>query len=252
MRFAGQEIKERIGYVSQAFSLYIDLTILENIMLYAGIYGVPRDLRPERAEWVMEVAGLAGRGNDKVASLPMGLRQRLSLGCALVHQPATLFLDEPTSGVDPVGRRQFWDILYRLSRVHNVAILFTTHYMSEAESCDHIVLMFAGRVVADAPPESLEGNLENEVGQLMEFQTSDPPNALGLVTSEYPEALPYGSRIRLISKNPAEDEQRVREILAEQQIEVLSVTPKPISMEEVFVHTVSSLERESEKAKEAA
>lgn len=252
MRFAGQEIKERIGYVSQAFSLYIDLTVLENIMLYAGIYGVPKPLRPERAEWVLEVAGLSGRGEAKVASLPMGLRQRLSLGCALVHQPSTLFLDEPTSGVDPVGRRQFWDILYRLSRVHNVAILFTTHYMSEAESCDHIVLMFAGRVVADAAPESLEDNLEDQVGHLLEFRTSDPPNALGFVTSAYPEALPYGSRIRLLSSDPAKDEQRVREILGERQIEVLSVTPKPISMEEVFVHTVTSLERESEKAKGAA
>jgi ABC-2 type transport system ATP-binding protein len=124
--------------------------------------------------------------------------------------------------------------------------------MSEAESCDHIVLMFAGRVVADAPPESLEGNLEDQVGHLLEFRTSDPPNALGLVTSVYPEALPYGSRIRLLSSNPAADEQRIREILAEHGIQVLSVTPKPISMEEVFVHTVTSLERESEKAKGAA
>jgi ABC-2 type transport system ATP-binding protein len=182
----------------------------------------------------------------------MGLRQRLSLGCALVHQPKTLFLDEPTSGVDPVGRRQFWDILYRLAREYHVAILFTTHYMSEAESCDHIVLMFAGRVVADAAPESLEQNLEKEVGHLLEFQTSDPPTALGIVTSAFPEALPYGSRIRLISQDPVRDEQRIREILVEHQIEVLSVTPKPISMEEVFVHTVSSLERESEKAKGSA
>ncbi len=90
--------------------------------------------RKERVEWVLEVSGLADRKNDRVAGLPMGLRQRLALGCALVHQPATLFLDEPTSGVDPVGRRQFWDILYQLSRVYKVAILITTHYMSEAES----------------------------------------------------------------------------------------------------------------------
>lgn len=247
MRYAGQEIKERIGYVSQAFSLYIDLTVLENIMLYAGIYGVPKATRPERADWVLDVAGLAGRGNARVASLPMGLRQRLALGCALVHQPHTLFLDEPTSGVDPIGRRQFWDILYRLSRLHNVAILFTTHYMSEAESCDHIVLMFAGRVVADAGPESLEENLQNEAGQMLEFTTSDPARALGLVTSVFPEALPYGSRIRLLSKDATGDEQRIREALAEHQIQVFSITPKPISMEEVFVHTVTSLEQKAQK-----
>ena len=149
MRKAGLNIKERIGYVFQSFSLYIDLTILENIVLYAGIYGVPKELRKERVEWVLEVSGLADRKNDRVAGLPMGLRQRTALGCALVHQPATLFLDQPTSGVNPVGRRQFWDILYQLSRVYKVAILITTHYMSEAESCDHLVLMYAGRVVAD-------------------------------------------------------------------------------------------------------
>jgi ABC-2 type transport system ATP-binding protein len=251
MRFAGQEIKERIGYVSQAFSLYVDLTVLENILLYAGIYGVPKEMRPERAAWVLDVAGLADRADAKVASLPMGLRQRLALGCALVHQPQTLFLDEPTSGVDPVGRRQFWDILYRLSRQHNVAILFTTHYMSEAESCDHIVLMFAGGVVADAGPEQLEQDLEEEVGQLLEFTTSDPPAALGPVTAAFPEALPYGSRIRLLSKDQAGDEQRIRGLLAEHGIEVTSVTPRPVSMEEVFVHTVTSLERSQQQAKEA-
>ena len=123
--------------------------------------------------------------------------------------------------------------------------------MSEAESCDHIALMFAGRVVADAPPESLENSLEEEVGHLLEFRTSDPPDALGLVKSTFSEALPYGSRIRLLSKDPAGDEQRIRQILSEHGIDVLSVTPKPISMEEVFVNTVTSLEQESQKAKVA-
>ncbi len=244
MRFAGQEIKERIGYVSQAFSLYVDLTVLENILLYAGIYGVPKELRPERSRWVLNVAGLADRAEAKVASLPMGLRQRLALGCALVHQPQTLFLDEPTSGVDPVGRRQFWDILYRLSRQHNVAILFTTHYMSEAESCDHIVLMFAGAVVADAGPEQLEQDLEEEAGHLLGVHDQRPRGSRwGSSRRPSPRRCPTVAEFDCFPENPAGDEREIRALLAGQNIEVLSVTPRPVSMEEVFVHTVTSLER---------
>jgi ABC-2 type transport system ATP-binding protein len=139
--------------MSQAFSLYHDLSVMENIRLYAGIYGLDAVRRPHRTDWVIGMAGLAGFENDAAGRLPMGLRQRLALGCALVHEPQVLFLDEPTSGVDPIGRRMFWDILFHLSRREGVAILVTTHYMSEAEHCDHLALMYAGRVVADASPE---------------------------------------------------------------------------------------------------
>jgi ABC-2 type transport system ATP-binding protein len=114
-------IKERIGYMSQAFSLYHDLSVLENIRLYAGIYGLDDKAARVRTDWVIGMAGLAGFENDAAGRLPMGLRQRLALGCALVHQPQVLFLDEPTSGVDPIGRRMFWDILFHLSRREGVA-----------------------------------------------------------------------------------------------------------------------------------
>jgi ABC-type multidrug transport system ATPase subunit len=154
MRSAGLAIKERIGYMSQAFSLYHDLSVIENIRLYAGIYGLDGRQAQRRSDWVIGMAGLAGFENDAAGRLPMGLRQRLALGCALVHEPRVLFLDEPTSGVDPIGRRMFWDILFHLSRREGVAILVTTHYMSEAEHCDHLALMYAGRVVADASPEA--------------------------------------------------------------------------------------------------
>jgi ABC-2 type transport system ATP-binding protein len=169
MRSAGQAIKERIGYMSQAFSLYLDLTVRENIRLYAGIYGLNRPESTERLAWVLAMAGLVGHEKELAGSLPMGLRQRLALGCALVHRPRILFLDEPTSGVDPVGRRRFWEILFRLSREDGVAILVTTHYMGEAEHCDHLALMFAGRVVADASPAVMKAEVEAEAGHLFEI-----------------------------------------------------------------------------------
>ena len=179
MRNAGQMIKERIGYMSQAFSLYLDLTVMENIRLYASIYGVNRKIAKQRIAWVVQIAGLKDVTDQLAGSLPMGIRQRLALGCALVHQPGVLFLDEPTSGVDPVGRRHFWDILVHLARVEQVAILVTTHYMSEAEHCDHLALMYAGRVIADDSPGNMIQALQDEAGQLLEISTDNPSGGAG-------------------------------------------------------------------------
>lgn len=162
MRHASQAIKERIGYVSQAFSLYQDMTVQENLRLFARIYGVPGSRLSERIGRVVALAGLSGVTAQLVSKLPMGIRQRLALACALVHGPRVLFLDEPTSGVDPIGRRRFWEILVHLARVEQVAILITTHYMSEAEHCDHLALMHAGRVIADASPAALKAALQKE------------------------------------------------------------------------------------------
>ncbi|MDO9195737.1 ATP-binding cassette domain-containing protein, partial [Rhodoferax sp.] len=162
MRHASQAIKERIGYVSQAFSLYQDMTVQENLRLFARIYGVPGSRLAERMARVVALAGLSDVTAQLVRKLPMGIRQRLALACALVHGPRVLFLDEPTSGVDPIGRRRFWEILVHLARVEQVAILITTHYMSEAEHCDHLVLMHAGRVIADDSPAALKAALQKE------------------------------------------------------------------------------------------
>ena len=163
VRAARRAVKQRIGYMSQAFSLYRDLTVAENIRLYAGIYGLDRS-DAERLDWILEMAGLGGREDTRAEKLPIGLRQRLALGCALVHRPEILFLDEPTSGVDPIGRRLFWDILVHLTRVDGAALLFTTHYMSETERCDRLGLMHAGRLIADAPPDELRRAVAAEAG----------------------------------------------------------------------------------------
>ncbi|GLT23372.1 ABC transporter ATP-binding protein [Zoogloea oryzae] len=243
MRTAGWAIKERIGYMSQAFSLYHDLSVVENIRLYAGIYGLDDRAARRRTDWVIGMAGLAGFENDAAGRLPMGLRQRLALGCALVHQPQVLFLDEPTSGVDPIGRRVFWDILFHLSRREGVAILVTTHYMGEAEHCDHLALMFAGKVVADASPEQMKQAVTAEAGQLLELRVDRPaPAQAALVDAGFASAVLHGRAVHLLSKAADADLARLPGILAAAGVQLQSVQPRPLSMEDVFVHQVSALE----------
>lgn len=248
MRRAGRTIKERIGYMSQAFSLYQDLTVIENIRLYAGIYGLGRGLARERAAWILHLAGLEGREHDQAGQLPMGLRQRLALGCALVHRPRILFLDEPTSGVDPVGRRRFWDLLFRLSREDRVTILVTTHYMREAEHCDHLALMYAGRIVADAGPAEMKQSVEAEAGKLIEVLTPKPLAAMDLLEKAGFEGVAlFGNAVHLLSPDPAEGERRIREALDAGGVALQRVETRPLSMEDVFVHRVLSLEREERR-----
>jgi len=245
MRKAGGAIKERIGYMSQAFSLYLDLTVEENIRLFAGIYGLDRRATNERLEWIVSMGGLKGYESSRTGRLPMGVRQRLALGCALVHQPRVLFLDEPTSGVDPVGRRHFWDILSRLARAEGVAILITTHYMSEAEHCDHLALMFAGRIVAEGSPTAMKDQVEQEAGRLLEVATDQPGAALRRVTQAgFSGASLFGTKIHLLSADPAQDESRLREALASDGVHVHSVTVRPLSLEDVFIQRVMALERQ--------
>ena len=244
MRTGGTAIKERIGYVSQAFSLYLDLSVVENIRLYAGIYGLGGAESRRRIQWVIEMAGLAGRETDRPTALPLGLRQRLALGCALVHRPQVLFLDEPTSGVDPVGRRQFWDILFRLARADGVAILITTHYMSEAEHCDRLALMYAGRIVADATPEALKHEVETVAGGLLELDVDDSQRALTLLREDgYAGTYLHGARVRLFSHDPQGDGARIRLLLATAGLTLRGLAPQRLALEDVFVHRVTALER---------
>ncbi|TWT81345.1 putative ABC transporter ATP-binding protein YbhF [Planctomycetes bacterium CA13] len=247
MRRAGQAIKERIGYMSQAFSLYQDLTVVENIRLYAGIYGLSRRMTRDRTDWIIDMAGLAGRGSDLSGSLPMGLRQRLAIGCALVHSPQVLFLDEPTSGVDPIGRRRLWDIIFDLSRNSGVAVMVTTHYMSESEHCDHIAMMYAGRVFADASPSELKTSLREESGQLLEVTTDKPLAALDVLQSGGFDGVSlFGKRIHLLAPDPSKAEQQVRAALGKKDVGVLSVSEQPLTMEDVFVNRVLALEKADE------
>lgn len=253
MKTAGGAIKERIGYMSQAFSLYLDLTVVENIRLFAGIYGLDGHATDQRLNWIVSMAGLKGYESSLTGRLPMGVRQRLALGCALVHRPPVLFLDEPTSGVDPIGRRHFWDILSRLAREEGVAILVTTHYMSEAEHCDHLALMYAGRIVAEGSPADMKREVEKEAGQLLEMETDQPGPALRRVTrAGFAGAALFGTKIHLLSLNPPQDEARLRAALSSDGVHIQAIAIRPLSLEDVFVYRVMALERQEQASAKGA
>lgn len=248
MRNAGQMIKERIGYMSQAFSLYLDLTVMENIRLYASIYGINRKILKQRIAWVIEIAGLADVTGQLAGSLPMGIRQRLALGCALVHQPSVLFLDEPTSGVDPVGRRHFWDILVHLASVEQVAILVTTHYMSEADQCDHLALMYAGRIIADDSPANMIQALQNEAGHMLKITTDSPLEALlHLEQANFKGVGLFGKHIHLLAKDIDTVENQISVLLDKQSIKLISLEAHSPMLEDVFVYRVLALESKEQK-----
>ncbi len=245
LRAPGQ-IKRRIGYMSQAFSLYLDLSVRENLRLFAAIYGVPRARRAARVHELLRLCDIQGIEDMLAGDLPMGRRQRLALACALVHEPEVVFLDEPTSGVDPVGRRRFWDILFHLARAEGVALLITTHYMSEAEQCDHISLMYAGRVVADASPEQLKAELGARRGALWAFDTSAPQAAVeALRDAGFADASLYGTSVHLLDPDGATLAARVAVALAPLGIAAGPPQRRPLSMEDVFVERVLELEREA-------
>ena len=149
-----EEIKKKIGYMSQRFSLYDDLTVEENIDFFSGIYRIPAEKKKARKEWVIEMAGLEEHRRSMTSTLSGGWKQRLALGCAILHEPPIIFLDEPTSGVDPVSRRNFWDLIYHMAG-EGVTVFVTTHYMDEAEYCDRLALIYRGELVAVGTPEEL-------------------------------------------------------------------------------------------------
>jgi ABC-2 type transport system ATP-binding protein len=249
MRRAGNAVKRRIGYVSQAFSLYQDLTVAENVRLYAGIYGLLGPRMAERTQWVLRYTGLDPHADARSGSLPMGLRQRLALGCALVHEPRVLFLDEPTSGVDPLGRRMMWELLFRLAKEQGVAILVTTHYMPEAEHCDRVALMHASRVVANDSPKALREQLRREVGGILQVSCAAPEAArLALVEAGYAPAF-YGRDLRVVASDPLAASQDLARLMAAQGLADAAVEECEPTMEDVFVTRITALEREAEAAR---
>lgn len=244
MRRAAQHIKERIGYVSQAFSLYHELTVVENIRLYAGIYGLSRAATRERLDWIVTMADLAGQEMKQAGSLPLGMSQRLALGCALVHRPQILFLDEPTSGVDPIGRRLFWDLLFRLSRDEGVTILMTTHYMEEAEHCDRLALMYAGRVVAGGSPADMKQHVEAAAGQIPDLVTDQPMRAVGLLEQAgFVGVSLFGKHLHLLSSRPDTDIDHIRHVLDANDVRVQAIERRPLTLEDVFVYRIAALEK---------
>jgi ABC-2 type transport system ATP-binding protein len=232
-------IKRHIGYMSQLFSLYADLTVEENIAFFSGLYGVLRQRRAERRDWVLEMAGLADHRRRLTGELSLGWKQRLALGCAVLHEPPILFLDEPTSGVDPISRRGFWDLIYTLAAA-GTTVFVTTHYMEEAEYCHRLALMNRGRLIAlDSPAHLREGLRE----PLLEVRASDATRAV-----ETLQDAPGVARVGLFGRalhatlregeSVAEARSRLSALLAGQGIGVDGVEPIPPSLEDVFVALV--------------
>ncbi len=153
-----ERVRENIGYMSQRFSLYDDLTVEENIDFFSGIYGVERGKRPARKQYALEMAGLLGQEKTMTRTLSGGWKQRLALGCAILHEPPIVFLDEPTSGVDPIARRAFWDLIYQLSEAGRT-VFVTTHYMDEAEYCHRVALLYHGKMIALGTPAELKSSM---------------------------------------------------------------------------------------------
>ncbi|MBI3968610.1 MAG: ABC transporter ATP-binding protein [Chloroflexi bacterium] len=191
-------LRQRIGYMSQRFSLYLDLSVEENLDFFGGVYGLAGDNLEKRKRWALALADLVGDEQTRTSKLGGGYRQRLALAVALLHEPAVLFLDEPTSGVDPIARRRFWDLIYVVAQ-EGTMVLVTTHYLDEAERCDRVALLSGGRLVALGSPEELKTEATTRLGPMYAIATDTPVRVLETLAdrSEVAQATVYGGGVRV-------------------------------------------------------
>jgi len=236
LRTEPERIKAAIGYMSQRFSLYDDLTAEENVTFYATVYGVPGRERAERIQRMIQLADLVGREDTLAGRLSGGYRQRLALACALVHAPRLVFLDEPTAGVDPVSRRTFWELIRRLAD-GGVTIVVTTHYMDEAEHCDRLGFIYQGQLIAQGTPAAIKTQTFRK--PVFQVETGDPRRAAD-VLAEWPaaeEAIRYGALIRVVA---AEETLTAEAVAAELRAKGLpaSVVAVAPSVEDLFISFV--------------
>jgi ABC-2 type transport system ATP-binding protein len=233
-----ERIKSRIGYMSQKFSLYDELTVEENIDFYSGIYRLPRAKKVERKDWVLEMAGLREHRRTRTSDLSGGWKQRLALGCAVLHEPPILFLDEPTSGVDPNSRRQFWELIYSMSE-RGVTVFVTTHYMEESEYCDRLGVVYRGELVALGTPRELKTNFMR--GSVLEVACTRPNEAMALVEKlpQISEVALFGNGLHVVTSDANSATRAVREALESKfaPVSVEQITP---TLEDVFVSLIES------------
>jgi ABC-2 type transport system ATP-binding protein len=238
-----EKIRQSIGYMSQKFSLYDGLTVEENIDFFSGIYGVAKNRRQERKDYALLMAGLTDRRNSITRELSGGWKQRLALGCAILHEPPVVFLDEPTSGVDPIARRAFWDLIYQLSEAGQT-VFVTTHYMDEAEYCHRVALMYDGKMIALGPPKQLKSDMA-QVCHLLQLDTSDP-----LETMKALETVPgildlavFGAGLHVTVKDVAEATASIRQTLEGRGVTIKRLEAIQPSLEDVFVALIEAEER---------
>ena len=239
-----EEVRRSIRYMSQKFSLYDDLRVEENIDFFSGIYGVPRAERAARKEYVLEMAGIAERRSALTRTLSGGWKQRLALGCAILHDPPILFLDEPTSGVDPIARASFWSLIQDLSCTGHT-VFVSTHYMDEAEYCHRLALMYRGKVIALGAPAALKKGLTGH--QLLRLESSDPLDAMRAMegTEGVFDVAVFGSGLHVTVDDAVLGGDRIRAALEARGIQVNRLERIEPSMEDVFVAMIEAEDRKA-------
>jgi len=230
-----EEIKQSIGYMSQKFSLYEDLSVEENINFFSGIYSVPGSKKAERKNWALEMAGLREKRTALTKTLPGGFKQRLALGCAILHEPPILFLDEPTSGVDPVSRRKFWALIYDLARV-GTTVFVTTHYMDEADYCDRLALIYRGRIIAEGAPNELRRKYMTR--DVLEIEAEPLVSAMEALEQKGIETAVFGNLLHATVENADVSIPAIRDVLVGSRITVARIEKIVPSLEDVFVSLI--------------
>jgi len=239
-----EAVKQHIGYMSQKFSLYDDLSVEENIDFFSGIYSVPKERRQWRKEYVLRMAGIEERRTSLTRLLSGGWKQRLALGCAILHEPPILFLDEPTSGVDPIARRTFWELIYQLSGSGHT-IFVSTHYMDEAEYCHRIALMYRGKVIALGTPEELKESLASH--HIFSLEVSDLVGSMRTLEtiSGLSDVAVFGGGLHVTALDDVRAPGEIRAALEQAGIKVPVLEKIQPSMEDVFVAMIEEEERKA-------
>jgi ABC-2 type transport system ATP-binding protein len=237
-------VKRRIGYMTQRFSLYADLSVDQNLGFFGGVYGLRGERLKERTAWAVAMAGLEGKGHLLTASLPAGWKQRLALACAVLHEPRLVFLDEPTGGVDPLSRRRFWNLIDQMAGA-GVTIVVTTHYLDEAERCDRIALMHAGRLVALGSVRELKDVFAGRA--LLEVSCSQFARAQEVLESEswVYESSVFGTRLHVVVGEAAEGSRLIEERLGREGLDPVHVERIVPSLEDVFIHCIETADAAS-------
>ncbi len=239
-----EQVRRSIGYMSQKFSLYDDLTVEQNIDFFAGMYGVPKERRKERKQYALEMANLIEKRNSLTGTLAGGWKQRLALGCAVLHNPPVLFLDEPTSGVDPIARGSFWKLIRDMARMGHT-IFVSTHYMDEAENCHRLALMYRGRVIALGAPEELRAEMNTRTLLLLDTSASlDTMHALENAPGIGDVAV-FGGGLHVVVDDPEFGMKTIRNILSDKGIAIRKLEKILPSLEDVFVALIEAEEKKT-------
>lgn len=239
-----EQIKQHIGYMSQKFSLYEDLTVRENIQFYGGIYGLKGPAMEKRKLWAMEMAGLVDHGKTLTRILSMGWKQRLALACAILHEPPIIFLDEPTSGVDPLSRRDFWNLIYTMAD-RGITVFVSTHYMEEAEYCDRIALIYKGRMIAMGTPLDLKTKHMQE--QILDLRC-DTPQELAeplLKLKGVRDVSLFGAGLHVVTTDAALAKENICQKLADLKITAYTIEKIVPGMEDVFISLIEGDDRKN-------